>query len=73
MTFCLSGFFEVIVEKLLATTERPDANANSLRSSAYEALMDMIKYSAKVGGGLGFSTKTHLLLCLGLDSLILLL
>ncbi len=26
---------------------RPDASSANLRSSAYEALMDMIKYSAK--------------------------
>ena len=27
---------------------RADANLNNLRSSAYEAIMDLIKYSAKV-------------------------
>ncbi len=27
---------------------REDANLNNLRSSAYEAIMDLIKYSAKV-------------------------
>ena len=44
---------------------RDDANLNNLRSSAYEAIMDLIKYSAKVsyqiflgmsgvgGGGVG--------------------
>lgn len=46
--FHLSPHFEAIVSKLLETTERADANSNNLRSSAYEALMDMIKYSAKV-------------------------
>lgn len=47
-TFCLSSSFETIVSKLLATTERSDSGSNNLRSSAYEALMDMIKYCAKV-------------------------
>lgn len=47
-TFALSSSFEVIVSKLLLTTDRSDAGSNNLRSSAYEALMDMVKYSAKV-------------------------
>ena len=46
-TYCLSKYFEPIVEKLLATTERPDGNQNNLRSSAYEALMEMIKNSPR--------------------------
>jgi len=46
-TYCLSKYFEPIVEKLLATTERADGNQNNLRSSAYEALMEMIKNSPK--------------------------
>lgn len=46
-TYCLSKYFEAIVEKLLTTTERPDGNLNNLRSSAYEALMEMIKNSPK--------------------------
>jgi importin subunit beta-1 len=46
-TYVLSKYFEPIVEKLLATTERPDGNQNNLRSSAYEALMEMIKNSPK--------------------------
>ena len=49
-TFCLSSCYETVVHKLLETTERPDAGSNNLRSSAYEALMDMIKYCAKVSG-----------------------
>jgi len=44
-TYVLSKYFEPIVEKLLATTERADGNQNNLRSSAYEALMEMIKNS----------------------------
>ena len=47
-TYCLSTSFEVIVGKLLETTDRSDSGLNNLRTSAYEALMDMIKYSAKV-------------------------
>ena len=47
-TFALSAAFQIIVSKLLATTDRSDAGSNNLRSSAYEALMDMVKYSAKV-------------------------
>ena len=47
-TFCLSPVFAVMVQKLLETTLRDDGGSNNLRSSAYEALMDMIKHSAKV-------------------------
>jgi importin subunit beta-1 len=47
-TFCLTACFEDLVGKLLGTTERQDATSNNLRSSAYEALMDLIKYCAKV-------------------------
>ena len=46
-TYCLSQYFEPIVEKLLAATERADGNQNNLRSAAYEALMEMIKNSPK--------------------------
>ncbi len=46
-TYCLSKYFEPIVEKLLATTERQDGSQNNLRSAAYEALMEMIKNSPK--------------------------
>lgn len=44
-TYCLSPFFDHIVEKLLATTDRQDASSNNLRSAAYEALMEMVKNS----------------------------
>ncbi|XP_013772921.1 importin subunit beta-1-like isoform X2 [Limulus polyphemus] len=44
-TYCLSDYFEVIVHKLLETTERPDGNQANLRSAAYEALMEMVKNS----------------------------
>lgn len=46
-TFSLSSSFEAVVSKLMETTNRQDAGSNNLRSAAYEALMDMIKYSAK--------------------------
>ncbi|CAL1266262.1 unnamed protein product [Larinioides sclopetarius] len=46
-TYCLSGYFEVIVAKLLETTERPDGNQANLRNAAYEALMELVKNSPK--------------------------
>jgi importin subunit beta-1 len=46
-TYVLSKYFEPIVEKLLATTERQDGSQSNLRSAAYEALMEMIKNSPK--------------------------
>merc|ERR1719242_1761720 len=46
-TYCLSRFFDPIVQKLLETTDRPDAASANLRSAAYEALMEMIKNSPK--------------------------
>lgn len=44
-TNVLSAYFEVIVANLLQCTDRPDAVMSNLRSSAYEALMEMIKNS----------------------------
>ncbi|XP_055926043.1 importin subunit beta-1-like isoform X2 [Argiope bruennichi] len=46
-TYCLSGYFEIIVAKLLETTERPDGNQANLRNAAYEALMELVKNSPK--------------------------
>lgn len=46
-TYCLSPSFEFIVTKLIETADRSDSNRGNLRSSAYEALMDVIKFSAK--------------------------
>ncbi|KAL9958290.1 hypothetical protein ACROYT_G035289 [Oculina patagonica] len=46
-TYALSNYFEKIVAKLLEVTDRPDANQGNLRSSAYEAVMELIKNSAK--------------------------
>ncbi|NWQ98892.1 IMB1 protein, partial [Burhinus bistriatus] len=46
-TYCLSSSFELIVQKLLETADRPDGHQNNLRSSAYESLMEIVKNSAK--------------------------
>ncbi|KAK2722426.1 hypothetical protein QYM36_002833 [Artemia franciscana] len=46
-TYALSPYFPVVLERLLETTERPDANQNNLRTAAYEALMEFIKSSPK--------------------------
>ncbi|XP_072181023.1 importin subunit beta-1-like [Diadema setosum] len=45
-TYPLSSAFNLIVQKLLHTTDRPDAHQANLRSAAYEALMEMVKNSA---------------------------
>lgn len=44
-TYCLSPYFEYIINQLLETTDRQDGNQANLRAAAYEALMDMIKNS----------------------------
>lgn len=44
-TYCLSPIFELLVEKLLLATERADASSAHLRSSAYEAVMELVKNS----------------------------
>jgi len=46
-TTALSRFFDVIIERLLATTDRTDGTSANLRSAAYEAVMEMIKNSAQ--------------------------
>lgn len=46
-TYCLSSCFEIIVSKLLETTERPDGSQANLRNAAYEALMELVKNSPK--------------------------
>ncbi|KAM9237662.1 LOW QUALITY PROTEIN: importin subunit beta-1-like [Dugong dugon] len=46
-TYCLSSSLELIVQKLLETTDRPDGHQNNLRSAAYESLMEIVKNSAK--------------------------
>ena len=44
-TFSLSPFYEVIVQALIATTDRQDAGQSNLRTSAYEAIMELVKNS----------------------------
>ncbi|KAK7575826.1 hypothetical protein V9T40_012112 [Parthenolecanium corni] len=44
-TYCLSPYFDLLVENLLETTNRLDGSQANLRSAAYEALMEMIKNS----------------------------
>lgn len=46
-TYCLSTFFDYIVDRLLEATDRTDGAQNNLRSAAYEALMEMVKNSPK--------------------------
>lgn len=46
-TYCMSAFFDYIVQKLLETTDRPDGSQANLRSAAYEALMEMVKNSPR--------------------------
>merc|ERR1719232_976129 len=46
-TYCLSAFFNPIIEKLLWTTDREDASSSNLRAAAYEAVMEMMKNSPK--------------------------
>uniref|UniRef100_A0A2M4A3T7 Putative karyopherin importin beta 1 n=1 Tax=Anopheles triannulatus TaxID=58253 RepID=A0A2M4A3T7_9DIPT len=44
-TYCLSKYFDFIMTSLLEATDRPDGAHANLRSSAYEALMEMVKNS----------------------------
>ncbi|XP_053666618.1 importin subunit beta [Anopheles marshallii] len=44
-TYCLSKYFDFIITSLLEATDRPDGGQGNLRSSAYEALMEMVKNS----------------------------
>jgi len=46
-SYCLSAYFDAIVQKLLETTDRADAATANLRSAAYEALMEMVKNSPR--------------------------
>lgn len=46
-TYCLSQYYEFIIQKLLETTDRPDGGQANLRPAAYEALMEMVKNSPK--------------------------
>ena len=42
-TSSLSPYYETIVHALIATTDRQDANQSNLRTSAYEAIMELVK------------------------------
>ncbi|CAF4758012.1 importin subunit beta-1 isoform X1 [Pieris napi] len=44
-TYCMSTYFDFIIQCLLETTDRQDAAQHNLRSAAYEALMEMVKNS----------------------------
>ena len=44
---CVMGVYVYILIYMYILS-RSDANQNNLRTSAYEALIDLIKYSAKV-------------------------
>jgi len=46
-TYILSGCYEQIITRLLATTDRADASQNNLRSAAYEAIMELLKSSPR--------------------------
>lgn len=46
-TYCLSQYFDFIIQQLLETTDRLDGAQANLRPSAYEAVMEMIKFSPK--------------------------
>lgn len=46
-TYALSPYFKVIVDSLLAITDRTDSAQNNLRNAAYSALMSLLKSSAK--------------------------
>ena len=43
LTYCLSRYFDALVNILLQTTDRPDGNQCNLRNAAYEALMELMK------------------------------
>jgi len=46
-TTVLSPKFEFIINKIIQTGDRPDAHLHNLRSSAYEAVMELVKNSPK--------------------------
>ena len=47
-TFPLSEHFAMVAVKLLETADRSDSSSGNLRNAAYEAFMDMVKYSPVV-------------------------
>ncbi|XP_012277181.2 importin subunit beta-1 [Orussus abietinus] len=46
-TYCMSQYFDFIIQRLLETTDRPDGAQANLRSAAYEAIMEMVKNSPR--------------------------
>lgn len=46
-TYCLSQFYSPLMTQVLETTQRTDGGHSNLRAAAYEALMSLIKHSAK--------------------------
>jgi importin subunit beta-1 len=46
-TSALSPYFQVLLQKLMMTTEREDADESNLRTSAYEAINVLIHNGAK--------------------------
>ncbi len=58
-TFPLSAHFALLASKLLDTADRSDSSSGNLRNAAFEAFMDMVKYSPGVryvaGSGCGVS------------------
>lgn len=46
-TYCLSQLYSALMSKVLDATQRADGGHNNLRTAAYEALMSLIKHSAK--------------------------
>jgi len=46
-TYCLSAYFDPLVDVLLQTTDRADGSQCNLRNAAYEALMELMKNSPR--------------------------
>ncbi|XP_053983431.1 importin subunit beta-1 isoform X2 [Hylaeus anthracinus] len=46
-TYCMSQYFDFIIQILLETTDRRDGAQANLRYAAYEALMEMVKNSPR--------------------------
>ncbi|VDL92291.1 unnamed protein product [Schistocephalus solidus] len=46
-TYALSKYFNVITERILATSSRPDGAQHNLRNAAYSALMALMRSAAK--------------------------
>lgn len=46
-TYILSQYFNVITERLLATSSRPDGGQHNLRNAAYSALMALMRSAAQ--------------------------